>query len=249
MGLHDASLVKNVLLSVVKQVLIIEDDPGISDLLEIHLKDISCHVVKAFDGQAGVNMALESPPDLVILDISLPKLDGLEVCKRIRAQQNTPIIMLTARTEDIDKILGLELGADDYITKPFNIREFIARVKAVFRRTNNFDDSFNPNKSILSFSNLEIDIEKRKVTVEDQRVDLSPKEFDLLVLMASNPGRSYTRSNLLQLIWGYSFDGYEHTVNSHINRLRAKIEPDMSDPTYILTVWGVGYCFNEDLGK
>ena len=231
-----------------KQVLVIEDDPEITDLLEIHLRDLDCKVMKALDGVTGLKKTLKYHPDLIILDIALPKMDGIEVCQKIRAQLNTPIIMLTAKTEEIDRVLGLEVGADDYMTKPFSIREFIARVKAIFRRTKMSIESMNDSKhSIISIDCLHIDVDKRKVLLKNQKVELSPKEFELLVLMASNPGKNYSRSDLLRLIWGYDFDGYEHTVNSHINRLRAKIEPNMTDPTFIITNWGVGYKFNEEL--
>ncbi|MEO9485834.1 MAG: response regulator transcription factor [Ekhidna sp.] len=229
------------------KVLIIEDDPEIIDLLEIHLKDLSCDVIKAMDGGTGLDMAKQENPDLIILDIALPVMDGIEVCQKVRMHQNTPIIMLTAKSEEIDRVLGLEVGADDYITKPFSVREFIARVKAIFRRTKLIKESISNGTAKLAFEGLSIDIEKRKVEVGDNRIELSPKEFELLILMASHPGKSYSRSDLLKLIWGYDFEGYEHTVNSHINRLRAKIESDMTHPKYILTTWGVGYKFNEEL--
>ncbi len=231
-----------------KEVLIIEDDPEIINLLEIHLQDLSCTVIKAMDGKQGLDLALEKKPDLCILDISLPSMDGIEVCQKIRAVQNTSIIMLTAKSEEIDRVIGLEVGADDYITKPFSIREFIARVKAIFRRAKLIQESMNTESvSELSFDDLSISVEKRRVGVAGKKIELSPKEFELLVLMASHPGKSYSRSDLLRIIWGYDFDGYEHTVNSHINRLRAKIEPDMNEPKFILTTWGVGYKFNEEL--
>ncbi len=231
-----------------KKVLVIEDDIEIVNLLEIHLKDLQCEVLKAYDGETGLEKTFNSTLDLIILDIALPKMDGIEVCQKIRAQLNTPILMLTAKTEEIDKVLGLEVGADDYMTKPFSIREFIARVKAIFRRTKMISDKTNHQQvPTISFNELSIDIEKRKVMIAGEKVDLSPKEFELLVLMASHPGKNYSRSDLLSLIWGYDFDGYEHTVNSHINRLRAKIEPDMNEPQYIITNWGVGYKFNEEV--
>lgn len=230
-----------------KHVLVVEDDIDITNLLEIHLRDLQCEVSKAHDGKTGLAMALDIKPDLVILDISMPEMDGITVCQKIRAVQTTPIIMLTAKAEEIDKVLGLEVGADDYITKPFHLRELLARVKAIFRRTELIRESLAVTGSVLRFSDLEVDIDKRKVTANGAKVELSPKEFELLVLMASHPGRSYSRSDLLKLIWGYDFDGYEHTVNSHINRLRAKIEPDMSNPKFILTTWSIGYRFNEDL--
>jgi len=231
-----------------KKVLIVEDDKAIVELLEIHIKDLNCEVLKAYDGEEGLELALKSKPDLMILDVSMPKMDGFQVCQKVRAQQNTPIIMLTAKSEEIDRVLGLEIGADDYLTKPFSIRELIARIKAIFRRSK-MNHNVEHLDRVLKFEGLTIDIEKRKILQNGVRVELSPKEFDLLVLMASRPGKSYTRNELLNLIWGYDFDGYEHTVNSHINRLRAKIEDDMATPKFIITSWGVGYKFNEDISK
>lgn len=229
-----------------KHILIIEDDLEIIKLLEIHLTDLIYSTSKAIDGGQGLKMALENDYDLILLDLTLPTMDGVEICKRLRAKKNTPIIMLTAKSEEIDRVLGLEIGADDYMTKPFSIRELLARIKAVMRRT---DIKLNTaqNTSSISAEGLYIDIDKRKVLLNDQKIELSPKEFELLVLMASNPGRNYTRTELLNMIWGYNFEGYEHTVNSHINRLRAKIESDMANPIFILTTWGVGYKFNEDI--
>lgn len=231
------------------KVLVIEDDPEIVDLLEIHLKDLSCDLIKSYSGEDGLAQVKKNPLDLVILDVMLPGIDGMEVCRRIRSEQiNVPVLMLTAKSEEIDKVLGLEIGADDYLTKPFSIREFIARVKAIFRRTQMIQESLSSEaENVIEVGELKIDVEMRKVTVGEDKVDLSPKEFELLILLASNPGKSYNRSRLLNLVWGYDFEGYEHTVNSHINRLRAKIEPDMANPTYILTTWGVGYKFNEEL--
>lgn len=229
-----------------KNILIIEDDPEIIKLLEIHLTDLIYTTSKAMDGEQGLNMALENDYDLVLLDLTLPTMDGVEICKKLRAIKNTPIIMLTAKSEEIDRVLGLEIGADDYITKPFSIRELLARIKAVLRRTN-IKEVKEKNTASISAEGLYIDIDKRKVLLDKQKIELSPKEFELLVLMASNPGRNYTRTKLLNIIWGYNFEGYEHTVNSHINRLRAKIESDMANPIYILTTWGVGYKFNEDI--
>ncbi len=231
-----------------KSILIIEDDPEIIKLLEIHLTDLIYTTSKAMDGELGLNMALENDYDLILLDLTLPTMDGVEICKKLRKTKNTPIIMLTAKSEEIDRVLGLEIGADDYITKPFSIRELLARIKAVMRRTDvKVTKEESNNTSSITAEGLQIDINKRKVLLDDKKIDLSPKEFELLVLMASNPGRNYTRTELLNMIWGYNFDGYEHTVNSHINRLRAKIEPDMAHPTFILTTWGVGYKFNEDI--
>ena len=229
-----------------KKILIIEDDPEIIKLLEIHLTDLIYTTSKAMDGEHGLNMALENDYDLILLDLTLPTMDGIEICKRLRLKKNTPIIMLTAKSEEIDRVLGLEIGADDYITKPFSIRELLARIKAVMRRSE-IKVSKEQSSSSITAEGIYIDIDKRKVLLGDQKIELSPKEFELLVLMASNPGRNYTRTELLNMIWGYNFEGYEHTVNSHINRLRAKIEFDMANPTFILTTWGVGYKFNEDI--
>ncbi len=233
-----------------KKVLIVEDDSEIIHLLEIHLKDLGCQVLTCSNGAEGLRKAINENPDLVILDVMLPEMDGIEVCQKIRANNITsPIMMLTARSEEIDKVLGLEVGADDYLTKPFSVREFIARVKAIFRRQK-LDDTTpaaDQNPKLMEFDILSINIEMRKVLLDGKKIELSPKEFELLVLLSSNPGKSYDRTQLLNMIWGYDFKGYEHTVNSHINRLRSKIEPDMSNPKFILTTWGVGYKFNEEL--
>lgn len=232
-----------------KKVLIIEDDKEISNLLEIHLKDLNCEVNRCFDGVTGLRNAKKDRYDLIVLDIMLPELDGFEVCKELRKAENqTPILMLTSKSEETDKVLGLELGADDYLTKPFSLREFIARVKAIFRRVDSLSQENKEQKNI-TFGKLLIDVLNRKVTLDGKRVELTPKEFDLLHLLASHPGRTYTRENLLNQIWGYQYAGYEHTVNSHINRLRSKIESDVSNPEFILTSWGVGYRFNDQLSK
>ncbi|BFP39985.1 response regulator transcription factor [Muricauda sp. SCSIO 64092] len=233
-----------------KNVLIVEDDPEIIQLLEIHLKDLGCSTISAKQGDSGLRMAIEHEPDLVILDVMLPEMDGIEVCQKIRANNvQSPIMMLTSKSEEIDKVLGLEVGADDYLTKPFSVREFIARVKAIFRRQkmSKSPKGHTKDQQSLKFDGLTINIDQRKVVHNGLRIELSPKEFELLALLSSNPGKSYDRTKLLNLIWGYDFKGYEHTVNSHINRLRSKIEPDMSNPKYILTTWGVGYKFNEEL--
>lgn len=233
-----------------KTVLIIEDDPNIVELLKIHLHDLGCKVMAEPNGGKGLSLAREERFDLIILDIMLPDLNGLEICRKIRqADRHTPILMLTAKAEEIDKVMGLETGADDYLTKPFSLREFIARVKVIFRRNEEqatVQDAVALS-AIISYGGLQIDLDKRRVTLHDARIDLSPREFDLITLLASNPGKSYSRKRLLNLVWGYDFEGYEHTVNSHINRLRAKIEADVSNPQFILTTWGVGYRFNEEL--
>lgn len=231
-----------------KKVLVVEDDRDIVDLLEIHLTDLNCELSKAYDGKQGLTLALSLAYDLIILDLMLPGMDGLEVCREIRALKHpTPILMLTARSEEIDKVLGLESGADDYLTKPFSIREFIARVKAIFRRVTMLQsDAQGPRQGLIEKGDLQLDLDKRRVSIGGKRVELTPKEYELLQLLASNPGTSYSRERLLNLVWGYEFDGYEHTVNAHINRLRNKIEPNLSKPHYILTTWGVGYRFSEE---
>ncbi|MDN3654834.1 response regulator transcription factor [Ferruginibacter paludis] len=234
----------------VKNVLIIEDDDSIVELLSIHLKDLGCAVVAASNGMDGLQKTGAGSFDLIILDIMLPGLNGMEICRKIRqTDRHTPILMLTARSEEIDKVLGLETGADDYMTKPFSVREFLARVKVIFRRKEENPETpavISPS-SIICRGTLEIDLDKRRVMLQQSRIDLSPKEFDLVALLAANPGKSYSRKQLLNLVWGYDFEGYEHTVNSHINRLRGKIEADITNPNFILTTWGIGYRFNEDL--
>ncbi|EAZ80840.2 alkaline phosphatase synthesis transcriptional regulatory protein PhoP [Algoriphagus machipongonensis] len=231
-----------------KKVLVVEDDPNISHLIQIHLNDLGYQIQVCNHGREGFEIANSNPFDLIILDIMLPEMDGIAICQKLRALDNfTPILMITAKSEEIDKVIGLESGADDYITKPFKIREFIARVKAIMRRQDQFNMVASKEADQLQFNSLEIDEKKRKVLLDEKRMDLTPKEFDLLVLMAKNPGRSYSRGELLELIWGYDFSGYEHTVNAHINRLRAKIEKDPNNPNFILTTWGVGYRFNDEL--
>ena len=205
-----------------KSVLIVEDDKDISGLIEIHLKDMGCETMVIDHGGDALEVALKMKFDIILLDVMLPGKDGLEICRSLRAAGiKTPILMLTARSEEIDKVLGLEMGADDYLTKPFSVRELTARVKAILRRVELFNAPEKEVESeVLNFQELIIDKSKRKVMLDNERIDLTPKEFDLLSLMASNPGTSYSRERLLKLIWGYEFDGYEHTVNSHINRLR-----------------------------
>ena len=231
-----------------RRILVIEDDRDIAGLLELHLRDGGYDVHLAQDGAAGYQQALVKPYDLIILDLTLPGMDGLDICQMLRAKSTyTPILMLTAKSTELDRVLGLEVGADDYLTKPFSIRELLARVKALFRRVEGLTvPAAGGEQKLINAGDLVIDIEKRKVTLSAKTIDLTAKEFDLLVHFAQHPGRVYTRSQLLDLVWGYAHAGYEHTVNSHINRLRAKIERDTSRPRYIVTVWGVGYSFTED---
>ncbi len=229
-------------------VLLVEDDPDILELLNIHLADEGYELTQVTDGNSGYQQTQDNRFDLIILDLMLPGMDGIELCKKVRANDDTtPVLMLTAKSEEIDRVVGLECGADDYMTKPFSIRELKARVKAILRRMQTMSSPAESNgNAIIKSGELVIDSHKRKVTLHDQRLELTPKEYELLWLLASNPGRSYSRDEILSKVWGYEFHGYEHTVNSHINRLRAKIEPDISKPSYILTSWGIGYRFTEE---
>ena len=230
-----------------QKVLVIEDELDISQLVKLHLEDIGCQVTQAFDGIVGLTEAQAKPFDLIVLDLKLPGLDGLEVCKRLRAQgRYTPILMLTSKSSELDRVLGLEMGADDYLTKPFSVMELTARAKAIFRRVDLLGAKpEGDNQKVIAIRDLTIDTEKHSVTVRGARVELTAKEFDLLAWFARHPGRVYSRDQLLDQVWGYQHSGYDHTVNSHINRLRAKIERDPQNPEYILTVWGVGYKFSE----
>jgi DNA-binding response OmpR family regulator len=226
-----------------QKILVVEDDREIAGLVKLHLEDTGCDVELAHDGVTGLQRALDEAYSLVILDLMLPNLDGLELCRRLRSRLDyTPILMLTAKSSEVDRVVGLELGADDYLTKPFSIRELLARVKALFRRMEALSTP-REREGPIEIAGLSIDAEARRVLVDGRPVELTAKEFDLLVQFARNPGRVYTRTQLLDRVWGYGHDSYQHTVNSHINRLRAKIEEDPSDPRYILTVWGVGYRF------
>ena len=231
------------------KVLVIEDDPDIVDLLEIHLKDLSCDLIKSYSGEDGLVQAKSNPLDLVILDVMLPGIDGMEVCRQIRSEHiNVPVLMLTAKSEEIDKVLGLEIGADDYLTKPFSIREFIARVKAIFRRSQMIQESLtSEGGNVIDVGELKVDVEMRKVTIQGKRSNYRQKNLNCWSCWHPIQGKATTDPDCSIWSGGYDFEGYEHTVNSHINRLRAKIEPDMANPTYILTTWGVGYKFNEEL--
>ena len=226
--------------------LIIEDNGDIARLVRMHLRDIHCTADIAASGEEGLRLFRNYPYDLVILDIMLPGMDGLAVCRALRAGPSyVPILMLTAKSTELDRVLGLELGADDYLTKPFSIPELLARVKALFRRTEALLARAVPaaKPEIIRRGSLAIDGAKRRVRLDGREVALTAREFDLLLHFARHPGRVFTRIQLLDQVWGYSHDGYEHTVNSHINRLRAKIEADPTRPRYVLTVWGVGYKF------
>lgn len=227
------------------KILLVEDATDIAELLDLHIQDLGYALDHAADGEVGLQMALAGDYRLVILDLMLPKVDGMDVCKGIRAKKESlPILMLTSKSEEFDKVLGLELGADDYVTKPFGIRELMARIKALIRRAQPVEEV--DTQEILTWGPLVINLVKRRVERDGERIELTSKEFDLLVLFAKHPGRVYSRDHLLDIVWGYQFEGYNHTVNSHINRLRAKIETDPAHPDLIKTVWGVGYRFAEE---
>ena len=217
-------------------------------MVRLHLQDLPCQVKLAADGIVGLAEAEAKDYDLIILDLKLPGLDGLEVCRRLRARGTyTPILMLTSKSSELDRVLGLEMGADDYLTKPFSVLELTARVKAILRRMNAVGRTRGDSDSsrLIRAGELLIDLDRHSVSLAGAPVALTTREFDLLVHFAKHPGRVYTRDQLLDQVWGYQHSGYEHTVNSHINRLRAKIEGDPQNPEYIQTVWGVGYRFAE----
>ncbi len=226
-------------------ILLAEDDPEIVNLLKINFDASFYDLTTAGNGNAALQKATGQNFHLIILDIMLPGIDGIEVCRKLREKNiSAPIMMLTSRSEEIDKVLALELGADDYVTKPFSIRELMARVKAILRRTETVAP-VTETANEIQVKDIYINRTKMKATLKGERLDLTAKEFELLYLLASNRGKTFSRHELLEMIWGYSFSGYEHTVTSHINRLRMKIEPDIQQPTYILTTWGVGYRFTE----
>jgi two-component system alkaline phosphatase synthesis response regulator PhoP len=227
-------------------ILIVEDDSDLSELIKIQLTDNDYEVEQALNGRIALNKALENKYSLIILDIMLPEVDGFEICKSIRKENHqVPILMLTAKAEEVDKIMGLEFGADDYLTKPFSIKELIARVKALLRRASASETEDSSKLDQMDFGELVIYPNKRSVQLQDELIELTSKEFELLLLFAKNPGRAYSRQELLDVVWGYQYSGYSHTVNSHINRLRSKIEKNPSEPKYITTVWGMGYKFAE----
>ncbi|MDO9372778.1 MAG: response regulator transcription factor [Ferruginibacter sp.] len=229
-----------------KKVLLVEDDLEISGLLSLHFKLHSYQFSCCADGMEALDRIKSETFDLLILDITLPGISGIEICRKVRTEDSLlPIMMLTSNSDEMDKVLALELGADDYVTKPFGIMELMARTKALLRRRSIGEVTDVVQQQDLIFKDLCIDQKKRKASLKNKRLDLTPKEFDLLQLLATNPGKTYSRNELLELIWGMAFAGYEHTITSHINRLRIKIEPDLQNPQYILTSWGTGYRFSE----
>jgi two-component system OmpR family response regulator len=227
-----------------KRVLIVEDDMPIADLLRLHLQDEGYQVTHCADGNQGLAQLRNGGWDALILDLMLPGVDGLEICRQARAMTTyTPIIITSARSSEVHRILGLELGADDYLAKPFSVLELVARVKALLRRADAMAKNQRNEGGALELNGVRLDPVTRQAAVEGRPLDLTPREFDLLYFFVKHPEKVFSRLDLLNQVWGYQHDGYEHTVNTHINRLRAKIEPDPAEPTRILTVWGKGYRF------
>jgi len=230
--------------AMLRQVLVIEDDDRIAEQINAQLSLIPCKVKHVHDGRVGLAEAVSGSYDLIILDMAPPAADGLEICRRIRGSDHyMPIIMLSSRATELDRVLGLELGADHYVTKPFSVLELIARIKAIFRLVDRLVSVPADEPGTIKCRNLKINAQRHEVTISGKPIDLTAKEFQLLLHFARNPGWVYTRGQLLDQIWGYNHSGYEHTVNSHINRLRAKIEENPDEPEYIQTIWGVGYKF------
>ena len=227
-----------------KRILVIEDEGDIARLIRLHLNDLGFLVTIAGDGNTGLRRASMGSWDLIVLDLRLPGIDGLEICRRLRQNSSSvPILMLTSKSSELGRVVGLEIGADDYVTKPFSVLELVARVKAILRRSELSRRSAAEDKHEVRVGCVTVDPMARSATIRGKPIDLTAREFDLLHHFAANPGRVYRRLELLDSVWGYGHDGYEHTVNSHINRLRAKIEKDPGNPQSILTVWGVGYKF------
>lgn len=225
-----------------KRVLVVDDEKLIVKGIRFSLEQDSMEVDCAYDGEEALKLARENAYDMILLDVMLPKYTGFEVCQQIREFSDVPIIMLTAKGEDMDKILGLEYGADDYITKPFNILEVKARIKAIMRRVGKKNGE-SANEKVIVKRDMKIDCESRRVVIGDKEINLTAKEFDLLELLAMNPNKVYSRENLLNIVWGYEYPGDARTVDVHIRRLREKVEANPSDPKYVYTKWGVGYYF------
>jgi DNA-binding response OmpR family regulator len=231
-----------------RRILLVEDEEDIADLVALHLGDLCDEVIVARDGHEGMRLATTQDWALIILDLRLPGPDGLEICRNVRRDRSyQPILMLTSKSSELDRVLGLETGADDYLTKPFSVLELAARVRAIFRRIESMQKGSSGNSdedTAISSGGLRIDSNRREVLLGERQIELTAREFDLLSYFARHPGRVFRRADLLDRVWGYGHEGYEHTVNSHINRLRAKIETDPSKPQIIVTVWGVGYKFS-----
>lgn len=227
-----------------KKVLVVDDEKLIVKGIRFSLEQDGMEVTCAYDGEEALRLAQENKFDMILLDIMLPKMDGFEVCQAIREFSNMPIVMLTAKGDDMDKILGLEYGADDYITKPFNILEVKARIKTIMRRTAASEPK-EENSKVIESGDLKLDCESRRLFVQGREINLTAKEFDLLELLVMNPNKVYSRENLLNLVWGYEYPGDVRTVDVHVRRLREKIEPNPSEPKYVHTKWGVGYFYQK----
>jgi len=228
------------------KILIVDDEKLLVKGMKFNFEQDGYEVIAAYDGEEALKAARDSSIDIIVLDLMLPKIDGLAVCQKIREFSNVPVIMLTAKNEDMDKILGLDYGADDYMTKPFNILELKARVKSILRRvSHNNPSSSTSSKKRVQSGDMELDYNLRRVIIKDKVIDLTAKEFDLLDLFVNNPGRVYSRESLLDIVWGYDYPGDIRTVDVHVRRLREKIEPHPAEPTYIYTKWGVGYYYKE----
>ncbi len=225
-----------------KLILVVDDEAPIVDILKFNLTKAGYNVIAAYDGEEGLSLALTKKPDLILLDLMLPKMDGFDVCKKIREKLSVPIIMITARDEEVDKVLGLELGADDYITKPFSVRELTARVKANIRRTSQSEEV---SEDVMHYGNLVINPARYEVQKNGKTIDLTLREFELIKYLAMQPGKMFTRETLLTKVWGYEYYGDMHTVDVTVRRLREKVEDDPSNPAYIMTKRGVGYYFNK----
>lgn len=227
------------------KVLVVDDEDNVCELVRLYMQKEGYQVLKAHDGLTGLKMVEEEKPDIIILDIMLPEMNGWDVCRKIRQTLDVPIIMLTARSDEVDRIMGLEMGADDYVTKPFSPGELVARVRAILRRASGMSKA---DTDFVRFNNLELYYEQRKVLFKGKELVLTPKEFDLLWFLASNPGYVFSREQILEKVWGYDFFGDGRTVDAHIKRLRRKLDDDPDNPSYIHTVWGVGYKFEEKTG-
>jgi two-component system, OmpR family, alkaline phosphatase synthesis response regulator PhoP len=225
----------------VKTVMVVDDEPKIVQLARDYLEHAGFAVVVAHDGRAALATARARKPDLVVLDLGLPELDGLDVARALRVESNVPIVMLTGRSEESDKLVGLEIGADDYVTKPFSPKELVARVRAVLRRT----DRPRPESEIIHVGEVALDLPRMRTTVADRTVELTPTEFQLVAIMAREPGRVFTRGQLLDAVHGVAFESYERAIDAHVKNIRHKLEPDPARPRYLLTVYGVGYRFAE----
>ena len=225
----------------VERILVVDDEPKIVKLAQDYLEKGGFQVVTAVDGPQALAVARGDKPDLIVLDLNLPGMDGLDVCRQLRRESDVPIIMLTARVDETDRLIGLELGADDYIVKPFSPRELVARVRAVLRRVRG--GVHQPG--IIRTGNLEIDLQGHRAQLDGQQLRLTPIEFNLLALLAQHPGQTFSRERLIEKLHGYSHDGYDRSIDAHIKNLRRKLEPNPSEPIYILTVYGIGYQFND----